>query len=452
MTQHWFGNTNSEWQVVPLREFAVLGTGHTPSREKDEYWESCTIPWVTIEDLRENGVDSFNPLTDTCQKISELGLKNSAAVLHPKGTVMLSRTASIGFSCVIGREMATTQAFVTWTPDQGRLDSDYLHAALKVMRDHFFAIAYGATHLTIYFPDIKSLKIPLPMLSEQRRIVGFIKYQTQKIDTLIEKQKQLIQLLKEKRQAVISHAVTKGLSSLNGGPSAKMRDSGVEWLGEVPEHWKVMRIGWFCEFISYGFTNPMPSTDDGPYMLTATDIEFGRVKYEEARRTSEVAFNTLLSGKSKPIQGDILLTKDGTLGRVTVFDGAHDVCISQSVALLRLKRDVVLPDFVSMALMGADYQRKMIFDAGGTTIKHIYISILAKMNFLVPEVPEQIEILAGLNERLKKIDHLIGQAELASDLFFERRTALISAAVTGKIDVRNWFAPPASPTHKEVAA
>ena len=232
--------------------------------------------------------------------------------------------------------------------------------------------------------QISPYRVVFPSIDEQNQIANFLDHETARIDTLIEKQQQLIKLLKEKLQAVISHAVTKGLN-----PNTPMCDSGVEWLGEVPEHWDITRVGWMCEFISYGFTNPMPSTDEGPYMLTATDIEFGRVKYEEARHTSEVAFKVLLSPKSKPEAGDVLLTKDGTLGRVTVFDGEYETCISQSVALLRLDKKKLVPEFLSMALMGSDYQRKMIFDAGGTTIKHIYISILAKMSFILPSLDEQ---------------------------------------------------------------
>ena len=234
----WFGPYETRFPVVPLREHASLGTGHTPSRDVEAYWQNCTIPWVTVEDIRANGVDSFAPLMDTRQKISQLGMDNSAAVLHPAGAVMLSRTASIGFSCVIGRDMATTQAFVTWTPHKRSLNSNYLLAVLRSMREYYFAIAYGATHLTIYFPDIKALRVPLPPLKEQAQIATFLDYETTKIDGLIEKQQQLIALLKEKRQAVISHAVTKGLN-----PDAPMRDCGIEWLGDVPAHWEVKRLG-----------------------------------------------------------------------------------------------------------------------------------------------------------------------------------------------------------------
>jgi len=168
-------------------------------------------------------------------------------------------------------------------------------------------------------------------------------------------------------------------------------------------------------------------------MLTAADISFEGVLYDTARRTSQSAFNDL-SGKSKPLAGDVLVTKDGSLGRVTAYDGERPVCISQSVALLRPDTRVVDPKFLALALSGADYQSKMIFDAGGTTIKHIYISILAKMNFWFPGLDEQAKIVTAAAQRTDKMDELIDAATEAAELLRERRTALISAAVTGKID------------------
>ncbi len=367
----------------------------------------------------------------TGQKISELGLENSAAVVHPEGTVMLSRTASIGFSCVIGKPMATTQAFVCWTPNPRMVDSDYLHAAVKAMGQKYDQLSYGATHLTIYFPDIKTLRVPCPPLEVQKHIATFLKRELAKIESLISEQQNLIDILQEKRQAVISHAVTKGLN-----PDAPTKPSGVEWLGEVPAHWDVTRVGWTLTKISYGYTNPMPTEDDGPFLLTANDIAMGHVQYESARRTSREAFDTLLTAKSRPKKGDILLTKDGTLGRVAIHDGS-DACINQSVALLRPKASTVSSGFLVYLLMGGIYQARMIYEAGGTAIKHIYISRLAKMPLALPPQSEQQQILDFLRESTERFDGVIEECETSITLLEQRRNALISAAVTGKIDVRN---------------
>jgi type I restriction enzyme S subunit len=277
-----------------------------------------------------------------------------------------------------------------------------------------------------------NLYLPLPPLDEQQAISSFLDVETSKIDGLVSEQRRLIELLKEKRQAVISHAVTKGLN-----PHAPMKPSGIQWLGDVPAHWEVTRFGWVCDYISYGFTNPMPTADEGPYMLTANDVDYGNVKYETARCTTLDAFENLLTDKCRPIKDDLLLTKDGTLGRIAVHDG-RQACINQSVALLRVAKAKVNPKFACLALQGGLYQRRMIYEAGGTTIKHIYISRLAKMPMAFPDLDEQGNVVEYLNDRLATFDGLIAEAERAIELLQERRTALISAAVTGKIDVRNY--------------
>ncbi|MBU2934541.1 MULTISPECIES: restriction endonuclease subunit S [Pacificibacter] len=275
-----------------------------------------------------------------------------------------------------------------------------------------------------------------PPLSEQTKIAAFLDHETAKIDGLIAKQERLIALLEEKRQAVISHAVTKGLDK-----SAPLRPSGIDWLGDVPAHWRIGRVGLVCSYISYGFTNPMPTTDAGPYMLTAADIEFGAVNYQSARRTSDLAFRTKLSPKSKPEIGDILITKDGTLGRVALVRDEEEICISQSIALLRVDPDEIFPEYLESLLSAEIYQKKMIFDAGGTTIKHIYISILARMNLTIPPYEEQKMICDTVKLRSRYFDQIDNKAQSAITLLKERRTALISAAVTGKIDLRDWQAP-----------
>jgi type I restriction enzyme S subunit len=163
---------------------------------------------------------------------------------------------------------------------------------------------------------VSTMKTPVPPFHEQTLIADFLDRETSKIDSLVAEQRRLIELLKEKRQAVISHAVTKGLN-----PHAPMKPSGIEWLGDVPEHWAVTPLAHLCDCISYGFTNPMPTIDEGPYLLTANDIDYGKVNYECARRTTYQAFRADLTEKSRPKLNDILLTKDGTLGRVAIHGG-----------------------------------------------------------------------------------------------------------------------------------
>lgn len=190
---------------IRLSLVAALGTGHTPDRTKPEYWEDCTIPWVTAADLsgRKN---PYEPLLDTAQHVSELGVANSAAVVHEPGTVMLCRTASVGLVCRIGVPMATTQAFVTWTPSPA-LDSEFLLYCLVAMRDEWDRLKFGSTHDTIYFPDIQSVRIPFADLAAQQSAVEEIREATAASQEIRRQSESLMMLLRERRQALISAAV-----------------------------------------------------------------------------------------------------------------------------------------------------------------------------------------------------------------------------------------------------
>lgn len=412
----WLGEIPSHWATCSLSKlFAIKAGGDVDLKNfSEDRSEEYPYPIYTNAN-NENSIYGYSKVAN-----------------YQANSITVSGRGEVGFSVYRDHPFDAIIRLLVLTPQKECHPKFYAYYINEVINFRVESSAIGQLSTL----QISPYKTVLPAIDEQKLIISFLDYETAKIDNLIAKQKKLIELLKEKRQAVISHAVTKGLN-----PDVPMKDSGVEWLGEVPAHWEVSRVGWLCEFISYGFTNPMPSTDEGPYMLTATDIEFGRVKYEGARRTSIEAFRNLLSPKSKPQAGDILVTKDGTLGRTALFDGDNEVCISQSVALLRLHKKIVLPEFLVRAFSGADYQSKIIFDAGGTTIKHIYISTLSKMNFVLPPMHEQKILVDELKIKLADMDRLIDQAINASNLLGERRTALISSAVTGKIDVRNWQHP-----------
>lgn len=170
---------------------------------------------------------------------------------------------------------------------------------------------------------------------------------------------------------------------------------------QLPDGWERPPLGKVLTRITYGFTNPMPTTDSGPYMVTAKDIRNGRIDYATARRTSVDAY-AALTDKSRPRIGDILLTKDGSIGRVAVCDRA-DVCINQSVALLQPSSDVVSSTYLAYLLQAPIYQQSMAADADGSTIKHIYITRVDKMPIALPPMTEQQAIAAVLGALDDKI-------------------------------------------------
>ncbi|MCW5969713.1 MAG: restriction endonuclease subunit S [Blastocatellales bacterium] len=203
----WLGEIPAHWETGSIRRFATMKTGHTPDRKQTEYWRDCEIPWFTLADVWQLRNDREIYLRETKERISELGLRNSAAEFLPAGTVIFSRTASIGFSGIMPLPMATTQDFWNWIPGS-KLSSEYLLYVFRAMRPEFERLAFGSTHRTIYQPEAASLQIAVPPLKEQRVIVDYIARETAKLDLVREATERTITLLKERRSALIAAAVT----------------------------------------------------------------------------------------------------------------------------------------------------------------------------------------------------------------------------------------------------
>jgi type I restriction enzyme, S subunit len=206
-TTEWLGDIPTHWTVTPIRKVAKLESGHTPSRKHPEYWQNCTIPWFTLSDVWQIRENKSEYVYETKEKVSELGLKESSARLVPKGTVMLSRTASVGFSAIMGCDMATTQDFANWICGPTLLP-EFLLFSLRSMDQEFRRLMMGSTHNTIYMPDIQSLRIGLPPIAEQVMIVNYVRAKTAEYETLTRASEQAIGLLMERRNSLISAAVT----------------------------------------------------------------------------------------------------------------------------------------------------------------------------------------------------------------------------------------------------
>jgi type I restriction enzyme S subunit len=290
---------------------------------------------------------------------------------------------------------------------------------------------------TINYSDIRNSFFFEPSQDEQTKIANFLDHETAKIDTLIDKQQQLIKLLKEKRQAVISHAVTKGLN-----PAAPMKDSGIEWLGEVPEHWKVGKSGFYLSILS-GFAFPSTGfTEDesDTRLLRGINVGVSRLKWEETAYwqrslndgldTYEMRVGDLVMGMDRP------LISEGI--RVAKVEEKDLPCLLLQ-RVIKIKTGKLLnADYLLGLLSSNMFVAHFSPDTTGVSVPHI--SPEQVRNFIIPVPPaeEQNDIITFLKKQTHKFDSLTEKAERVITLFQERRTALISAAVTGKIDVRNW--------------
>lgn len=203
----WAPTLPSHWPAVKLGLVARMGTGHTPSRSDEKLWVNCRIPWLTTNDVHRFRRDDLDVLDEPALNISEQGLAHSAAVLHPAGTVVLSRTASAGYSVLMGRDMATSQDFVTWRCGP-RLRPSYLLAVLRASRSDLLGrLAMGSTHKTIYFPDLEALRVPLPPLQDQDIAVESVGIAFDHLRLLRRDMSQLLSLLDERKRAFITACV-----------------------------------------------------------------------------------------------------------------------------------------------------------------------------------------------------------------------------------------------------
>jgi type I restriction enzyme S subunit len=204
----WLTDVPLDWREGHLKHAAKLGTGHTPSRLHPEWWTDLTIPWITTGEVYQMRSDRIENITETREAISELGMTNSSATLHPAGTVVLCRTASAGYSAIMAQDMATSQDFATWTCGP-MLRPRFLLLCLRAMRQDLLGrLAMGSTHQTIYMPDIEAIKIPLPPVDEQDAIVTQAYSRQRALDVCSRRLDRQIVLLQERRQALITAAVT----------------------------------------------------------------------------------------------------------------------------------------------------------------------------------------------------------------------------------------------------
>ena len=423
----WVGPIPRSWAMAPVKRV----TSHV-SRGMSPTYAEGGIPIINQACVYWDGLRWENvKFHDATVPVYSKALLSEADVLiNATGTGTLGRATL--FRPRVPDERVLADSHVTVVRTTHELEPRLLRYLLETDIYQGFVqsvLAVGATNqIELSRDGLRRTPVPLPAIDEQRTIAAFLDRKTAAIDALITKKERLIELLEEKRQALITQAVTKGLD-----PSVPMKDSGIEWLGPIPAHWGIAQLGWNLKFISYGFTNPMPSTDEGPYMVTANDIGDGEVLYDTARRT-DVNECVKLTRKCRPQRGDILLTKDGTLGRVAVADG-REMCVNQSVAVLTVNGRYGNTSFTQYALRCRTYQDRMLFEAGGTTIKHIYISRLAKMPIAFPPVEEQVVICQRVASLHGRFGPLVDRVHQTVRALREYRQALITAAVTGKIDL-----------------
>ena len=398
-----------------LRHLFLVTSGSTPSSGNREYWDG-EIPWVTPEDLSER-VSYW--LEDTRRKITQAGYESSGATIAPAHSIVLSKRAPIGQLAVLKRSACSNQGCFLLTP-KSDVDTRFYYYWLSCEVGHLKALGRGSTFMELSGDDLKSIHIPNPAPSRQRAIADYLDHETAWLDALVAEKGRLLRLLTDKRRALITRAVTRGLD-----PNVPLRDSGIPWLGKMPAHWESERARWL-------FSERDERSNTGEEdLLTVSHLTGVTLRSEKDVKMFEAATK---AGYKICLPGDLVInTMWAWMGAMGVSSLVGIVSPAYNVYEPRARLD---PSYVdALVRLSAFTQEVTRYSKGVWSSRlRLYPEGFFAVSLPVPPLSEQREIVTQIANETSKLDKLIDAMEKTVVLLKERRAALISAAVTGQID------------------
>lgn len=420
----WLGRVPEHWDVLSFQRCVSIAEGQV-NPEQSPYNEMTLIAPNHIE----SGTGRVLYSETAAEQNAESG-----KYLCQSGDVVYSKIRPALRKVCIAEESSLCSADMYPMRGHSGMSNDFLFWFLLSEPFSAFAVleADRVAMPKINRESLNAVQLPRPQLAEQQAIVSKLDRETARIDALIEKKTRFIELLREKRQALITHAVTKGLDS-----NVKMKDSGVEWLGEVPEHWGVKPLKLLVKegsTISYGIVQPGEPLDEGVPFVQTTNMSSGDFEIESLQKTTpEIAASfprSCLTG------GEVILGIRASIGAAFVVPmHLAGVNLSRGVARIdcssELSSRFLVAYLCSMAVDGYWQLAKQ-----GSTFNEVSIATVKELPVPVPSREEQADIEGMLSNATARLDSILNKTERSIDLLKERRAALITAAVTGQIDLR----------------
>lgn len=421
----WLGEVPAHWDLRKLKYAVSFSGGGTPSKADASFWNGH-IPWLSPKDMRGSWI------SDTADHISDDAVRASATSIVPPGALLmvvrsgiLRRTIPVAINTV---EVALNQDMKALRP-RPVLTSEYLRAVVQGNEAKLIAIwtKQGATVESIEHEFLANSLVPIPPLPEQSAIVRFLDHADRRIRRYIHAKKKLVALLNEQKEAIINRAVTRGLN-----PTVLLKPSGVEWLGNVPEHWDVLRVKQLSQVLRGKFTHRPrndPSLYDGPYPF----IQTGEVARATKRiRTYRQTLNERGLAVSKMFPaGTLVMTIAANIGDVAVLD--FEACFPDSIVgfvpRAGVDRDYLFYVFLAM-------KPELLREAPVNTQGNLNIDRIGSRGVPVPPVLEQQEIVRHVEQSTADLNSTLERAQRQIDLLREYRTRLIADVVSGKLDVR----------------
>ena len=421
----WIGTIPEQWEVFKLKHVInEFVSGGTPKTSNDSFWDENNqgIPWVAIGDMSNKDFVDY-----TSKSLTIDGVANKNLRILPKGTLIYSIFASLGNVSILNMPATTNQAILGMLISK-KIDKFYLKYYLEALREHIIVFSNANTQDNLNSTTVKNIDIALPTdVKEQEKIAKYLDKKTSEIDENIAKNKELISLLEEKKTALINQAVTKGLN-----PNVPMKDSGIEWIGEIPEHWVIKKLKYCVDLNSSSLSENTDDYYEFDYVdISSVSLEKGIEKYEH------MYFKDSPSRARRIVKKDdiIVSTVRTYLKAIAVIPDKKDVIVSTGFAVLTPRN--INSSFLAYLTKSNYFVNLVSAHSVGVSYPAINSSVLVNLKIVIPPTEEQEKCSDYLEKEISKIDEIIEKNNEEIELLEEYKTSLIHHVVTGKIDVRN---------------
>ena len=420
----WIGEIPADWKVIKNKYLlSLLYSGGTPSvSNNDFYCVEGGTPFVSISDM-----STVDYVLSTQKRLTDSGLKDKNLKILPIGTILYSIYATVGAVSELKIEAAISQAMLALQVNS-KVDKSFYKYNLAAMKDYIFSNANGNTQFNLNAEKVKNFYFVLPNVATQRRIANYLDHKCSQIDAIIARQQEVIEKLKAYKLSVITEAVTKGLN-----PDVPMKDSGVEWIGEIPEHWDFRRIKNCCLIVDCKNRTPDPDPNGEYIVVRTTCIRDGSFSYEGSYHTNAENFKEW-TAKGQPQHGDIFFTREAPMGEACLVPDADNLCMGQRVMFFR-PLDGSDPRYILYSIYGPLAREYIDSKNKGSTVGHLKLGQVASLPLFYCPPQEQSEIANYLDRRCRAIDKVVDKkAEIVSRLANYKKS-LIYEVVTGKKEV-----------------
>ncbi|MBF4454948.1 restriction endonuclease subunit S [Acinetobacter sp. SK-43] len=420
----WLGDVPEHWQIVRTKD--IFNHRKEEALEDDEIVTAFRDGQVTLRKNRRT--DGF---TNSIKEHGYQHINSGDLVIHE----MDAFAGAIGVSDSSGK--STPVYSVCYAKNENINHHFYSHFFRTMAKTGFInSLAKGIRVRSTEFRwnESRNVYLALPPQIDQQKIVSFLNTETTRIDNLIAKQEKLIELLEEQRKSIISHAVTKGLD-----PNVPMKDSGVEWLGNVPEHWNISKLRYYLDGIKDGTHGTHVSTTEGELLLSGKNIKNGKLVINDNERKISLEDHQKITANGFPKKGDLLINVVGTIGQSCIYELDTPISFQRSVCFLRANNKLE-PNFLQRILESNLSQNQLKILTNKSTIGGVYMGDLVELIIPVVPIKEQNKITDYLDKEIQQIVNCIDKQKLLIEKLKEYRASVISHAVTGKIDIRELVA------------